>query len=209
MASARGPQSDFSSLPIGAKVFILVALLTVVTAGYYAVFYMDVKERTEAAINKRVDLQANLSKAQQRQKEFLARREEVVGREALDRQHLRILPDKSEIPAFLDDMNRLAELSGLSMSKVTPMPHQSEKFFVKVPVNLAITGKYHQLAKFFYNISRLERAINMEDISMGSPKDIGGEMVLEVSVKATTFRRAPGATEGKKKKKKNKKGKKG
>lgn len=200
MASARGSQSDFASLPIGAKVFILVAMLTVVTAGYYAVFYMDVKERTEAAINRRGDLEANLKKAQTRQREFLARREEVVGREALDRQHLRILPADAEIPALLDDMNRLAELSGLSMSKVNPLPHLSEKFFVKVPVNLSLTGKYHQLAKFFYNISRLERAINMEDISLGGPKEVAGEMIIDVSVKATTFRRAPGAAGNSKKK---------
>lgn len=196
MAVARGSQSDFSSLPIGAKVFILVALLTLVTAGYYVVFYMDVKDSTKVARNKQVQLEEDLAKAKKRQTEFLARREEVVGREALDRQHLRVLPDKAEIPAFLDDLNRLAELSGLSMTQVTPLPHLNEKFFIKVPVTLAIEGKYHQLAKFFYNISRLERAINMEDIVLTNPTEVGGEMILNVSVKATTFRRAPDAAGG-------------
>ena len=116
MAAIRGTQSDFSSLPIAAKVFILVALLTLVTAGYYAVFYMDVKEQTQTAVNRQAKLEGDLVKAKKRQTEFLARSEEVVGREALDRQHLRVRPDTAEIPAVLDDMNRLAELSGLLMS---------------------------------------------------------------------------------------------
>ena len=37
-----------------------------------------------------------------------------------------------------------------------------------MPVALAIRGRYHELAKFFYNISRLERAINMEDLSLST-----------------------------------------
>ena len=90
MAAARGAQSDFASLPIGAKVFILVALLTLVTAGYYGLFYMSVEDSTRVAIAQETVLKGELVAAKKRQKEFLARREEVVGREALDRQHLRV-----------------------------------------------------------------------------------------------------------------------
>ena len=56
----------------------------------------------------------------------------------------------AEIPAFLDDLNRLAELSGLQMDSVQPNPEAAEKLYMKVPVALAIRGRYHELAKFFY-----------------------------------------------------------
>lgn len=207
MASARGAQSDFGALPIAGKIFILVVLLTLVTAGYYGVFYLDVKERTQVARAKQGKLEGDLREARQRQKEFLARREEVVGREALDRQNLRILPEKAEIPGFLDDLNRLAELSGLSTDKILIEAEEAEELYVKVPVRLVMSGQYHQLAKFFYNVSRLERAINMENIGLRSPKVDGDEVSLEVEVRATTFRRSEAAAA--KAPKAGKKGKKG
>ena len=128
--------------------------------------------------------------------EILKLREELAGREALDQQNLRILPVTAEIPAFLDDLNRLAELSGLKMANVQPAPEAADKFFVRVPVILNIQGGYHELSKFFYNISRLERAINMEDIDISTKgikkreqtEDEG--VMLAVTVRATTFRRA-------------------
>jgi type IV pilus assembly protein PilO len=61
---------------------------------------------------------------------------------------------------------------------------------MKVPVALAIRGRYHELAKFFYNISRLERAINMENLNLKvSERKADGEVQLAVAVRATTFRR--------------------
>jgi type IV pilus assembly protein PilO len=60
---------------------------------------------------------------------------------------------------------------------------------VRIPVNLSIRGRYHQVAKFFYNVSRLERAINMENIRLTDPELVGDEVRLKVEVLATTFRR--------------------
>lgn len=193
MASARGTTSEFANLPIAGKFFVLVMLLTLVTAGYYALFYVDVKDKTKAARKEQSQLEEGLVQARERQKTFLARREEVVGREALDKQNLRILPEKAEIPGFLDDLNRLAELSGLRTDEISIQTEEAEPLYVKVPVRLVMSGQYHQLAKFFYNISRLERAISMEDIGLRQPTVVGDEVTLQVEVKATTFRRAPGA----------------
>jgi type IV pilus assembly protein PilO len=69
------------------------------------------------------------------------------------------------------------------------MREEAEQFYNRIPVNLAVSGKYHQLAKFFYNVSRLQRAINMENIVIGTPKLQGEDLVLQVHVLATTFRR--------------------
>ena len=186
--------ASFAQLPVGGKVFLLVLLLGVLTSAYYAGVHMSLESATEAAQRKHQTLENQLKEADERQKEYLKLREEVSAREALDRQNLRILPVSAEIPAFLDDLNRLAELSGLRMEQVQPAPEATEKFFVKVPVSLTIRGRYHELAKFFYNISRLERAINMEDIRVNVSEKPGGggasgDVQLAVNVRATTFRR--------------------
>ena len=182
--------SSFAQLPLVAKLFVLVLILGLLTSGYYAGVHLGLEEETEAAQRRHASLEQQLQEARDRQKEYLKLREEVSVREALDKQNLRILPVTSEIPAFLDDLNRLAELSGLQMQSVQPNPEVSEKLYTKVPVALAIKGRYFELAKFFYNISRLERAINMEDLNLrvAERKGAEGEVQLAVNVRATTFR---------------------
>ena len=181
---------NFAQLPAAAKAFVLVLLLGVLTAAYYSLVHVSVETETEAATARHGALEQQLQAAHDRQKEYLKLREEVANREALDKQNLRILPVTAEIPAFLDDLNRLAELSGLEMGSVQPSPESSESLFVKVPVALEVKGKYHELAKFFYNVSRLERAINMENLSLTvRDRKNDGEVLLAVNVRATTFRR--------------------
>jgi type IV pilus assembly protein PilO len=184
------PSTNFAQLPIGGKLFVLVVLIGLLTAGYYLALHMGLQESIAAAGATHASLEAELQQAHDRQKEYLRLREEVSAREALDKQNLRILPVTAEIPAFLEDLNRLAELSGLRMQDVTPNSETKEEFYTRVPVALSFRGRYHELAKFFYNVSRLERAINMENIMVRvEQRENDGAVQLAVNVRATTFRR--------------------
>lgn len=182
--------ANFSALPLGGKIFILFAGLALLSGGYYMSIHMSLEEETEQARSRHATLEDQLRQAAERQREYLKLREELSAREALDKQNLRILPPQAEIPGFLDDLNRLAELSGLQVGTVSPFPERAEQFYFSVPVQLSLTGRYHQLAKFFYNISRLERAINMENITISLQATGDSEEIkLNVGVLATTFRR--------------------
>ena len=187
------PQGGFATLPPLGKAVLLVGMLALISAGYYVSVHMGLEEETQSAQRQHSVLTNDLNQARERQKEYLRLREELAAREATDKQNLRVLPDTAEIPAFLDDLNRLAELSGLRVGNVGPRSEAPEKFFVRVPVSLHIAGKFHQLTKFFYNVSRLERAINMENISLVNPTKDGEDIIMSVSVLATTFRRPDAA----------------
>jgi type IV pilus assembly protein PilO len=195
MAPPKIQANSFAALPVGAKIFVLVLGLVLLTAGYYFGLHMGLEEETEAAIRRSKVLEGQLKEANDRQREYLRLREDLAAREQLDKQNLRVLPQNAEIPAFLDDLNRLAELSGLETASVTPQAETPDKFYISVPVSLEIRGKYHQLAKFFYNVSRLERAINMQNLVL-KPNKSGSATATEtltVTVRATTFRRKEGA----------------
>jgi type IV pilus assembly protein PilO len=187
------PQSSFASLPPAGKAVLLVAMLALLSGGYYVGLQMGLEQESADAQRQHSVLTNDLNQARERQKEYLRLREELAAREAADKQNMRVLPETAEIPAFLDDLNRLAELSGLRVSNVGPKQEAAEQFFVRVPVSLNIAGKFHQLTKFFYNVSRLERAINMENISLTQPTKDGEDIIMTVSVLATTFRRPDSA----------------
>ncbi|MFW6049994.1 MAG: type 4a pilus biogenesis protein PilO [Myxococcota bacterium] len=196
MAAARTGDNSFAALPVAAKAFVLLLLLGLLTLVYYFALHMSLAGDLEAAEAKHGQLRQRLQEAERRQQEYLRLTQEIADREAVDRRNKMTLPEEAEIAAFLQDLNRTAELSGLDIRMVEPRPEEAQELYVRIPVRLELAGRYHQLMKFFHKVGRLERAINMEDIVLTLAREDEEEGVeLEASVKATTFRRPTGQEE--------------
>ncbi|HSN81543.1 MAG TPA: type 4a pilus biogenesis protein PilO [Polyangiales bacterium] len=186
-------EERFVSLPSWGKALLLVGLLVLLGAAYYALVHGNISSDLQSAQAKNQQLQEQIREAERREKQYLELTQELANRETDDRQNRRILPEDAEIAAFLQDLNRVAELSGLTIRLVEPRPEQRQELYTKIPVVLALSGRFHQLTKFFYNVSKLDRAISMENIRMTQPKLLpSGEVVIDVDVRATTYRRPPG-----------------
>jgi type IV pilus assembly protein PilO len=187
-ASGNNLQS-FGTLPIAGKAAIGVLVVVLLGAIYYFALHSPLSEDIESARTQHASLLTQMQQAQDRQQEFIALREQLAAREGVDRANLRVLPEEAEIASFLQDLNRLSEMSGLAMRLVEPRPEEPEAQYIRLPVSLRVAGRYHQLARFMYSVSRLERAISLEDISMREPHLDGEDVMLTVDLMATTFRR--------------------
>ena len=186
---AEPASQQFAKLPSSSKILLLALLLVLLGAAYYSVLHGPLTEEIDAAQAKKTELEEQLHAAKELQARFLKLREELEQRKVAEQELVRVLPPRAEIATMLAELNRLGELSGLSIQTVEPQGEQPDQFYYKIPVNLAVSGKYHQLAKFFYNVSRLQRAINMENIVITEPRVSGEDLILQVRVLATTFRR--------------------
>ena len=183
-------EDTFIGLPAWGKALGVVVVLALLSAAYYVLVYGGIASDLQSARAKSVQLQDQIKDAERREKQYLDLTQELANRETADRQNRRVLPEDAEIAAFLQDLNRVAELSGLTIRLVEPRPEQLQELYSRIPVVLALTGRFHQVTKFFYNVSKLDRAISMENIRMTQPKLLpSGEMVISVDVRATTFRR--------------------
>lgn len=189
-----GGSLTFATMPAAGRVGLGVLLCAVIGGIYYFALHTPLTEDLDRARSAHARLEEERATAQRRQREYIELREELASREGLDRANLRVLPEDAEIPAFLADLHRLAEMSGLEMRLVQPRPEAPSEHFVEVPVALRLSGRYHQLARFFYNVSRLERAISMENVVLGTPRTVGEDVMMTVEVMATTYRR-PSAEE--------------
>ena len=186
-------EDTFVGMPGWAKALALVGVLALLSIGYYLLVQGNIATDLQAAQAQKAQLQEQIRDAERREKQYLELTQELANREAADRQNRRVLPEDAEIAAFLQDLNRVAELSGLTIRLVEPRPEQRQELYSKIPVVLALTGRFHQLTKFFYNVSKLDRAISMENIRMTQPKLLpSGEVVVSVDVRATTYRRPKG-----------------
>jgi type IV pilus assembly protein PilO len=185
-------EDTFVGLPGWGKGLGVIGVLVLLGVGYYALVHNSISSDLQAAQAQKKQLQEQIRDAERREKQYLELTQELANREAADRQNRRILPEDAEIAAFLQDLNRVAELSGLTINLVEPRPEQRQELYSKIPVVLALKGRFHQLTKFFYNVSKLDRAISMENIRMTQPTQLpSGEVVVKVDVRATTYRRPP------------------
>jgi type IV pilus assembly protein PilO len=183
-------EERFIGLPGWGKGLVLVGILVLLGGAYYSFVYGSISTDLSSANEQQKQLQDQIRDAERREKQYLELTQELANREVADRQNRRILPEDAEIAAFLQDLNRVAELSGLTIRLVEPRPEVRQELYSKIPVVLALTGRFHQMGKFFYNVSKLDRAISLENIRMTSPRQSrSGEIVIDVDVRATTYRR--------------------
>jgi len=183
-------EDTFVGLPGWGKALGVVGVLVLLSAAYYGLIHGGLASDLESAQAQKKQLEEQIRDAERREKQYLELTQELANRETADRQNRRILPENAEIAAFLQDLNHVAELSGLTINLVEPRPEQRQELYTKIPVVLALRGRFHQLTKFLYNVSKLDRAISMENIRMTQPTLLpSGEVVVNVDVRATTFRR--------------------
>jgi len=194
-AKAGGGGEAFAKLPSVGKAGLGLGILALLGAVYYFALHMSMTDKIDQQNAQHAQLQTRMETARAQNAEYVRLREELSQREGLDRANLRALPAEAETAAFLQDLNRLAELSGLEIRLVEPRPEESGEHYMRLPVRLQLGGRYHQLARFFYNVSRLDRLISMENIHLDHPEgaaatgDQGDGVVIAVEVLATTFRR--------------------
>jgi len=194
-AAASASPQGFAGLPDAGKAAILLFLLAAIGIVYYVAVHSPLQEEIDQAHQARAALDQRMVDARARQAQYLQLREQLASREGLDRANLRVLPEQAEMAAFLQDLNRLAEMSGLRIRLVEPRPEEPQEQYTRLPVALELSGRFHQLSRFFYNVSRLERAISMENIQLTEPTLEEEDVILHVHVLATTFRRPNEADE--------------
>jgi type IV pilus assembly protein PilO len=171
--------------------FLMVALTGIL---YYVIWYGDVSDAIDKQKKQESALSTELAQAQQTAFEYHKDLAELTERQQRQRELNKILPEKTEYPAFLSALQGVANVSGISLQGWSPQEEVVQKFFARVPMKLAIVGKFHQIAKFFYGVGQLDRIINIENISLTQSKTKNDELELRVDCLATAFHTLPTPT---------------
>ena len=115
------------------------------------------------------------------------RREMDVLQQKLD-EALAELPESADLDELLAQLNEIGRKSGLEISAVEPAPEESAQIYVKIPIKMALTGNYHEIAMFLQSLANLRRIVNVNNLQLGSPTLKSEKVVLNSTFVATTFR---------------------
>jgi len=178
-------------LPLVAKVGICLGFIVFIGIAYFTIFYNDVATAVTSAKSQEVQLLDRLAQAEKAKHAYDRDQAELEERKQRQRDLNKVLPKDAAYPAFLSAVQMVADASGVSLVAWSPMEESSEEFYAKVPMKLKLTGRFHQIAKFFHGVGQLDRIINIEDIDLGKPKVVNDDVILEVECLATAFRSLP------------------
>jgi type IV pilus assembly protein PilO len=181
-------------LPVAAKFAVGIGLVAVLAIAYVVVFYGDLSNSINTAKSEEGRLRRDLAEA--RKNEFVYEKDlaELTLRQQRQRELNKMLPTNTEYPAFLSAVQNVANVTGVSLTAWSPNQEVTQEFYARVPMKLELSGRFHQVAKFLYGIGQLDRIINMENISLSDPKQVGDDLILKVESLATAFRAVENAT---------------
>ena len=94
------------------------------------------------------------------------------------------LPSKAEMDALLSDINQAGLGRGLQFELFKPGQVVVKDYYAELPIDIKITGGYHDVGSFTSDIANLPRIVTLNNMSLSAGKD--GALTLEAVAK--TFR---------------------
>lgn len=177
---------NIGSWPMPVKVMAWVfVFVAVVIAGY---FYNISDMRTQLAQveSKELELKKEFEDKAFKAANLDALRKQMVEMEQSFGALVSQLPTDTEVPGLLEDITNKGLESGLEIKSIKLQPEQAKEFYVELPINIEVTGSYHDFGTFVSGIAALPRIVTLHDFKISSdPKNQG---VLSMSIAAKTYR---------------------
>lgn len=171
------------------KIAATAGIILVIVGIYGGLFYLDLQDQIKGARARQQQLKAEKDNYLKRQREYQAYRSELTQLQQEQRELLKALPKKAEIPTFLSNIQEQAELSGLEIVTLTIEAERPQELYIRIPIRIEVRGTYHAITKFFKNLSELPRIVNVENLSLAVEKqDLSGSPRLRARFIAATFR---------------------
>lgn len=184
---AAAPSLSLSKLSLPAKVGFGVFLVLIVAVGYYVVLHTDVVAKIEQEGRRSKDLENQIVTLRAAEASYIQDREELAMRQQKQRELNKILPAETESAAFLSAIQQVSNISGTNLKAWQPQEEVPSTFYAKVPMRLELSGKFHQIGKFMFEIGKQDRIINLENVELTDAKQEGEDVVLKANCLATTF----------------------
>ncbi|AMC36570.1 type 4a pilus biogenesis protein PilO [Janthinobacterium sp. B9-8] len=176
---------DVGNWPMPAQIGLIALVFFLLTFGGY--FYVWGSQMEE--------LDAGRAKEEQLKQDFIEKKSKAVNLEAYRQQLqeiqqsfgalLRQLPNKSEMESLLTEINQAGVGRGLFFELFKPGTEVKTSEFAELPIDIRISGSYHDLAAFVSDVAQLSRIVTLSNLQLATTKDPD---VLSMQAVAKTYR---------------------
>lgn len=86
----------------------------------------------------------------------------------------RIVPDEKQVDGFMTMMDSEATKAGVEIRRYTAKDVKQAQYYTEVPFDMELDGRYYSVLKFFDQVSKLERIVNVSGLMVATVKNPTG-----------------------------------
>lgn len=166
---------------------IALVFVGVVGLGIYFTIIKDRRPQLQRAQDDEQQLRLTFENKQRKAANYSAYKAQLAQIEQSFGTMLRQLPGKTEIPALIVDISQTGLAAGLQEKLFVPQDEILRDFYSEKPINIRLTGGYHEIGNFVSGIAALPRIVTLHNIVI-TPETEGSFDVLSMEVTAQTYR---------------------
>ena len=169
--------------PWGAKLLVLFLLFFILTIFAALLDWRDQWDQLEAGQKEEETLRQSWVVKKQQAVNLDAYRQQLKDIEQQFGALLKQLPNRSEVDALLTDINQAGLGRGLEFELFRPGAQRVADFYSELPIQIKVTGSYHDMGAFASDVAQLSRIVTLNNITIQTEKN-----GLAMEAIAKTFR---------------------
>ncbi|MBL8326440.1 MAG: type 4a pilus biogenesis protein PilO [Rubrivivax sp.] len=161
----------------------ILSVVLVIVAGWFALLSAS-QDELDSARAKEPDLKV----------QYRSRLAQAVNLAELRKQKLQVqeyvtqlekqLPGKADMDALLSDINQAGLGRGLLFELFRPGTIQVKDYYAELPINIRVSGRYHDLGAFTADVANLSRIVTLHNLNILPARD--GSLAMDAI--ARTYR---------------------
>ncbi len=176
---------DLANAPMSMKLIVLaVAFVVIMFVGYWFVWSGELAQIDTGKQEEMTLRDSFMNKKRQ------AVNLDIYKQQLTDIDHsfgalLKQLPNKSQMDALLSDINQAGLGRGLQFEFFKPGVETPKEFYAELPINIKVSGAYHDFGAFASDISQLSRIVTLHDLDISGDKD--GNLSMNAVIKTYRY----------------------
>jgi type IV pilus assembly protein PilO len=179
--------NNIGSWPVAIKTIIASVLMILLLGLGYNFYILDMENQLEAKVAEEETLKQQYSAKAFKAANLEAYIEQMKEMETSFGAMLRQLPSDTEVPGLLEDITRTGLGAGLEFEEIKLLPEVTQQFYIELPIQITVTGNYHDLATFVSGVASLPRIVTLHDFD-AKPASEDDTSQLRMSILAKTYR---------------------
>ncbi len=182
---------DFNNIgnwSVSLKIFSIVIVCVVILGAGYWFDTKDQIDTLESIEKKENELKKVFERKQKKAANLDGYQQQMREIERTFGSLLRQLPSRTEVADLLTDISQTGLSSGLEFELFKPKSEIPMDFYVELPIELRVKGRYHELGQFIGGVAGLPRIVTLHGFSVSRSKNKGaGELVMQATAKTYRY----------------------
>lgn len=179
--------SESGEWSVGIKMIVILLLCLLVWGGGYYFIIKDKNIELASLEQKEVQLKQEFTTKQAKAVNLEAYKEQIKEMKIAFATMLQQLPKTSEVADLLIDISRTGLINGLEFELFKPEGERPVDFYAELPIQMKITGTYHQFGEFVSAIAALPRIVTLHDLTLTPLGKDSGKMAMNITAKTYRY----------------------